>query len=235
MTKCSVVMATRNKAAALAVTLESIAVQDVPFPVEVIVVDDGSTDNTPEVCRQYDVQYHRLESARYGNPSIPRNVGYRAARGEVILAQSDEVVHVTPHAVEFLTCNLHPGEFLLAQVANWHYRDGKPVKFIRQYCGPARQLPYFFLGAVWRKDLYAVGGNDEEFVKDGFEDNWFADCLTKGLGLTPRYTDQVKAHHQHHDPNADLAAQVTVSQKLYEAKVGKAERTGVWCSSGGPW
>jgi hypothetical protein len=233
--RCSIVMATRNKANALATTLESIMAQKVPFPFEVIVVDDGSTDNTADVCRRYGVQYHYLENPRYRNPSKARNVGYRAARGDVILAQSDEVVHVTPHAIEFLTCNLRPGEVLLAQVDNYHYRNGKPAKFLQQYCGFARQVPYFFLGALWRRDLYAIGGNDEEFVEPCYDDNWFADCLVKGLGLRVRYTGQVEAHHQDHVRETGDHAREDVSRKLYAAKIAEAEHTGHYCSSGGPW
>lgn len=233
--RCSIVMATRNKADALAVTLESIRAQTVPFPLEVIVVDDGSTDNTAEVCRRHGVQYYYLKNPRYRNPSKARNVGYRAARGDVILAQSDEVVHVTPQAIEFLTCNLRPGEVLLAEVDNYRYRDGKPVKFLQQYCGSARQVPFFFLGAVWREDLYAIGGNDEEFVEPCYDDNWFADCLIKGLGLRVRYTGQVNAHHQSHDCETGGHAREDVSRKLYAAKVAEAEHTGRYCSSGGPW
>lgn len=198
-------------------------------------VDDGSSDETPEVCRRYGVQYHRLESSRYRNPSVARNVGYRAARGDVILAQSDDVVHISPHAIEWLTCNLRPGEFLLAQVDDYQYQHGKPAKFVRQHCGPACKVPYFFLGAIWRSDLYAVGGNDEEFVEPCFDDNWFASCLVNGLGLSGRYTPEIRAHHQHHGYEAGSHDREDVSRKLYEAKVQAAKRTGCYCSSGGPW
>ena len=232
---CSVVMATRNKAAELAVTLESIAVQAVPFLFEVIVVDDGSTDSTHEVCQRYGVQYHRLENPKYRNSSVARNVGYRAARGDIILAQSDEVVHVTPHAIEFLTRNLHTGEFLLAQVDNYRYENGKPVQPMQQFCGPDRQVPLFFLDAVWRRDLYAVGGNDEEFVRPAYEDDWFADCLMHGLGLRARYTGQVVAHHQSHAHAAGRVVGMDASERLLTVKREWAERTGWFCSSGGPW
>jgi hypothetical protein len=227
----------RNKAAELKLTLDSIFRQNVPFDFEVIVVDDGSTDNTTNVCRQYSLKYYKLENHRYRNPSVARNVGYRAARGEVIITQSDDIIHLTEDAIEFLTTDLKRGEFLLAQTHNWQYRDGKPYRFILDYCSPKRHVPYFFLGALWREDLYAVGGNDEEFVEPCYDDNWFSDCLMKGLGLRVRYTDKARCHHVSHvhsnDPHSH--AGVPVSRALYQRKVREAVQTGIYISSGGPW
>jgi glycosyltransferase involved in cell wall biosynthesis len=68
--KCSIVMATKNKVDYLQKVLASIFRQKVPFSYEVIVVDDGSTDTTSEVCKNFDVQYIRLENSSYRNPSI---------------------------------------------------------------------------------------------------------------------------------------------------------------------
>jgi len=232
---CSVVLSTRDKARELDLTLSSIFAQDVPFPFEVIVVDDGSTDGTAEVCRKHGVQYHHLENPRYRNPSVARNVGYRAARGEIIIAQSDDIIHVSPNAIEFLASNLKRGEALLAKVDNYEYTDGRPSKFIMTYCGPTARRPYFFLGAVWRADLYAVGGCDEEFVEPCFDDNWFADCLIDGLHLKIRYTDEVQGHHQRHEHGETTHAKEHVSRDLYHRKVAEAKKTGVYISSGGRW
>ena len=48
----SVVFATHNRADRLRVLLDSLREQDVDVPFEVVVVDDGSSDHTPEVLRE---------------------------------------------------------------------------------------------------------------------------------------------------------------------------------------
>jgi glycosyltransferase involved in cell wall biosynthesis len=49
---------------------------------EIIVVDDGSTDSSPETVSRYDVSLIRQKAA---GPSAARNTGVRAARGALIL------------------------------------------------------------------------------------------------------------------------------------------------------
>ena len=67
----------------LAYTLESIL--DQTFQAwECIVVDDGSTDRTPEIIRDYEGRDARFKSIFHraqGGPSAARNTGVRAARG----------------------------------------------------------------------------------------------------------------------------------------------------------
>jgi glycosyltransferase involved in cell wall biosynthesis len=92
----SVVIATRNKAQYLSQTLESIVWQKPPFNYEIIVVDDGSTDATQSVCERNFVNYIRLEKKQYTNPANAQNVGFKAAKGKVIVTQSDDVVHISP-------------------------------------------------------------------------------------------------------------------------------------------
>ena len=48
MPKLSVILITRNEAANIAACLESVAWAD-----EIVVVDSGSTDETPAICRRY--------------------------------------------------------------------------------------------------------------------------------------------------------------------------------------
>jgi glycosyltransferase involved in cell wall biosynthesis len=232
---CSIVIASRNHAALLNNTLASIRSQSPPFGYELIVVDDGSTDETSEVCGRYDIKYVRLESECYRNPCFARNVACRIARGRVLICQSDDVIHRTPDAIERLVMDLHEGEFLIATVYNW---DPVTDRFLtpRQYTGLENQRPFFFLGSVWRKDLYAVGGNDEEFVRPAFDDDWLADCLIHGRGLKPRYLPNVVGYHQNHPRPANLARLVVSSERLYRQKVKLAQAGKIpYCASSGPW
>jgi len=77
----SVVCPTYNGARFIEPGLESVFAQSYR-PIEVIVVDDGSTDATPKIIKSYgEVSY--LRQANRG-PSSARNHGVRVARGEYI-------------------------------------------------------------------------------------------------------------------------------------------------------
>jgi len=125
-------------------------------------------------------------------------------------------------------------------------KDGKQTE---KYTGTFRRghRPYFFLGSLWKRDIYAIGGNDEEFTTSGgfcWEDKWFAKCLTSGRKLNPIYTneDQVLGVHQYHPSRFSTTEgkrydvePTRINELLYNEKLRQAEMTGHWCSTGGPW
>lgn len=91
----SVVICSRNRCAALRETLQCL--HSVPIPdglsVELIIVDNGSTDETPTVVKS--ISPHRFET-KYLFEATPgqagaRNRGMRAAQGEVIVFTDDDV------------------------------------------------------------------------------------------------------------------------------------------------
>jgi glycosyltransferase involved in cell wall biosynthesis len=77
----SVVIPAYNYAKYLAKTLDSVFAQTYR-PIEVIVVDDGSTDNTAEIVRAYPEVRYFYQSNQ--GVSVARNVGITAAQGEYI-------------------------------------------------------------------------------------------------------------------------------------------------------
>jgi glycosyltransferase involved in cell wall biosynthesis len=78
----SVVIPAYNYAHYLPRTIDSILKQDYP-PAEIIVVDDGSTDNTAEVVAKYGDKVRRIYQKNAGLPAA-RNTGIRAARHDYI-------------------------------------------------------------------------------------------------------------------------------------------------------
>ena len=81
--RCSVVVPTYNRADLLALTLESLLVQDLGVDgFEVLVVDDGSSDNTREVAKSFSdrlqLRYLFQEDRGY-RVAKARNTGIRAA------------------------------------------------------------------------------------------------------------------------------------------------------------
>ena len=91
--KISVIIPTFNAAQYLPAAIESVLGQDYKN-LEIVVVDDGSSDDTPAVIARYGkfVEYIRLEN-NGGGPARPRNIGIRAASGDYIaLFDSDDLM-----------------------------------------------------------------------------------------------------------------------------------------------
>lgn len=88
--RASLTIPTRNRCAALERTLTSFLVQTEPS-FEVIIVDDGSEDDTPQVVRRFqdklDLRY--LRKAHRGCASS-RTAAMRASRGELIIQTDDD-------------------------------------------------------------------------------------------------------------------------------------------------
>ena len=86
----SAIIPTYNHARYVQEAIESALAQDYPA-VEIIVVDDGSTDNTPEILRGYAGKIHYIRQPNQGL-SAARNTGIRASRGDLIgLLDADDL------------------------------------------------------------------------------------------------------------------------------------------------
>src|SRR5579883_2718722 len=78
----SVVIPTYNYGHFLGRALASVFAQTYA-PIECIVVDDGSTDDTPAVLAQYGDRVRVIKRQR-GGPAAARNAGVEAAKGEFV-------------------------------------------------------------------------------------------------------------------------------------------------------
>ena len=92
----SVIIPTYNRALYIADAVDSVLAQKLPtgWKLEVIIADDGSTDNTAEILRPYIdkklVSFYSLPHS--GKPAVPRNFGINKAKGELIAFQdSDDI------------------------------------------------------------------------------------------------------------------------------------------------
>lgn len=87
----SVIIPTFNRGASVREAIDSARRQEVEGGKEIVVVDDGSTDDTPEVLATYDdIVVIRQENA---GPSAARNRGIEAARGRnIAFLDSDDLM-----------------------------------------------------------------------------------------------------------------------------------------------
>ena len=95
MPSFTVVIPTYNRAALIPATLDSVLAQDWD-DYEVVVVDDGSTDNTREIIEKLYARSERVRYFRQANSErgAARNLGLREARGQyVVFFDSDDLMH----------------------------------------------------------------------------------------------------------------------------------------------
>lgn len=89
--KISVVIPAYNCSTYIAATLDSVLAQTLPAH-EIIVVDDGSSDNTPEVVASYP-KVHLIRQVNQG-VSAARNTGVRQAQGDwIAFIDGDDIWH----------------------------------------------------------------------------------------------------------------------------------------------
>lgn len=161
----SVVICAYNEEAHIGRLLRSLTRQTLP-PLDVILVDDGSTDRTASIGRH---EAAHVVRRRHRGPAVGRNIGALHARGEIVVFLDGDM----DCAPEFLECLTAPikerecvGTFTREiYVANQHNRWALAYAVIRQLRG-GRLLPQDFpdewdnFRAVKRDAFLRVGGYD---------------------------------------------------------------------------
>lgn len=122
----SVIIPAYNAQEWLPITLDSVCLQTFK-EIEVIVVDDGSTDHTAEVAEKYALGDSRVRVLRLENGGVgaARNAGIREARGKYIAPiDADDVWH--PRKLELQVECLEQGGEEMGFVYCWSEKiDGK--------------------------------------------------------------------------------------------------------------
>lgn len=171
--------------------IESCLFQTVP-PLEIIVVNDGSPDNTSEVARQY--KQVKLIEKENGGLSSARNAGIKEAKGKYILTlDADDKLHP-----DFIKKTIGLDDIVGTAQQEfgdsntlWHPPHKHPThaNFIPNNCINCCSI---YLKEIWEK----VGGYDESMRK-GYED-WFFWMKAVKLGYKVTTIDEPLFYYRKH-------------------------------------
>ncbi len=119
--KISIVIPTFNGASRIGKCLDALLGQTPERDAEILVVNDGSTDDTAEVVKRYP-GVHLIQQVNAG-PAAARNRGAQEARGEILLFTDDDCVP-TPHWLDAMLAPFRDLEVVAAKgVYRTHQRQ----------------------------------------------------------------------------------------------------------------
>lgn len=198
----SVVVPVYNGARCIASCLDSLMHQTVaPDSYEIVVVDDGSTDETVSIVRQYPVQ---CLTQPHSGAATARNLGWRAAHGSLILF-TDADCRPASDWIESLCAPFKDPRISGAKGVYRTCQRGLVARFVQleyeeKYRRLAHQSKIDFVdtySAAYRKSvLQAVGGFDDRFPNASVEDQELSFRLAKS-GYRLVFQPQAVVYHEH--------------------------------------
>lgn len=176
----SVVIPCYNAARFLPDAVASVRAQQYE-PLEILLVDDGSTDATPQIAPGLapEVRYLRQENR---GPSAARNFGLRQARGELIaLIDSDDLWPEGKLDLQVGRLLEEPELDLVSGRVRYVELAGGRIPDLR-FEGPDRSLPGIHIGAaVYRRRAFERVGLFDETLRYSEDHDWFLRAREAGL------------------------------------------------------
>jgi cellulose synthase/poly-beta-1,6-N-acetylglucosamine synthase-like glycosyltransferase len=205
----SITVPTYNNADTIARCVVSLASQEYA-PVEVIVVDDGSTDGTGDVVRGLQSKHPNIRLVRtdHSGASHARNVGIRESAGLVFLFADGDAVYARDYLTKSVAQLLaDPGMGAVCVTGtNWIVKNTFVSRGIaleyemkQRFLNSGKWKPYFAF-VYTRKAIEQVGGYDEKLFQGEDKDLFnrvknagFRIGLVKGFSWFHRYPQDLRS------------------------------------------
>ncbi|MFC1510446.1 glycosyltransferase [Candidatus Omnitrophota bacterium] len=202
--KVSIIIPTYNRAHYVCVSIDS-ALSQTFTALEIIVVDDGSTDNTREVVKKYGDKIQYIYQDNMGPPGA-MNTGIRHAKGEyyLILGDDDELM---PDIIQRHVEVLEKNRDLAFICSGIHFVDANGEIYKTSSDGRYREKTFksllfdnfvWHLSALVRRDISEEMGHfDESLLTTHDHDLW----IRMAIKYRFEYTDAPLAKFRRHPGN----------------------------------
>ena len=198
----SIIIPAKDAASTIGGCVSTVLQQEsIDLPYEVIVVDDGSTDNTAQIAT--DLGADVLQQANAG-PAAARNCGAQYARGE-ILAFTDSDCAPSAHWLKALTKPFENPEIIGVKGTYRTHQTGLVPRFVQQeyafkYLRMAKLAHIDFIdtySAAYHRDVFlSNGGFEVAFPVPSVEDQELSFRLAR-KGYQMVFAPDAVVYHQH--------------------------------------
>jgi glycosyltransferase involved in cell wall biosynthesis len=170
-------------------------------PIDILVVDDGSTDATPEVLHAYTDRVHVARQDNAG-PAAARNHGWRLARGDLIaFLDADDLWHAEKIArqVEVLDTRPEVGAVVTYARNFWIDALSHEAAHLRQH-RVAQALPGYLASTLLaRRAAFEHVGEFNAELGYGHSTDWF--LRANAMGIVVAEIPEVLYHRRLHHSN----------------------------------
>jgi hypothetical protein len=197
----SIITPVYNRASLLRQAVAS-AVAQTYRPIEIIIVDDGSTDDTPLAIAELVAQHPEVRAVRRenGGPGAARETGRLEARGAFLqYLDSDDLL--LSHKLELQVAALLESPNAIAAYGRTRYRDAANNEIACTWKplldGETTILPHFLRGRLWEtvSPLYRAEAVAEAgpWTARRLEEDWDYDCRVGALGKPLVFVQEIVA------------------------------------------
>lgn len=205
MMRSSVVVPARNAASTIASCLQALVSQEgQEGGCEIIVVDDGSTDETSEIVKQFPAV--RLITSEHHGPASARNLGVRSAAGNIVLFTDADCTPGPNWVSAMLTPFGVPQEEIAGAKGVYRTRQREIMaRFVQleyeekyERMSGTRTIDFVdTYSAAYRRDIFlSNGGFDEAFPSASVEDQDFSFRLSE-KGFRMVFVPNAWVYHRH--------------------------------------
>lgn len=179
----SVVMPSYNRRPRLKRALESLFAQEPNgLPLEVLVIDDGSTDNTSELFESplegkpdwIDVRYFQTGVPEWTSPANSYNIGFKNAKYNYMVHSGADIIWYKPNMFKDICLAADLDRYL---VVNYYElegpRDNCKIGELLPFCKKKRTTLYPWLVVTSAEALERVGYYEDNFKPGAGEDDAF--------------------------------------------------------------
>jgi hypothetical protein len=241
----SVIIPVFNRAAMLVDAVNS-ALAQTYRPIEIVIVDDGSTDNTPDAVAALAARHDEVRTVRRANggAGAARESGRRAARGELLqYLDSDDLLLPRKLELQARALAQHPECAIAYGQTRHRAADGSEIAchWKPEMRGETEIFPHFLRARMWdtltplyRASVCAEAGPWRELR---VEEDWEYDCRIGTLGVQLAYVPEVLCEERHGAPNQLSRGAAGDRDRLrdraaaHAAILGHARRAGVASSA----
>ena len=125
--KISVIIPTYNRAQLVLETIRNVQAQTLP-PAEIIVVDDGSTDDSRQYLRALGSEIILVEQVNQG-PGVARNAGFEISTGDFIhFMDSDDIISLNKLEVQYTALVAQNADMAFGPLLHMEWGNRQPTR-----------------------------------------------------------------------------------------------------------